>query len=106
MALRVQNEQDGVRYVTDEETIKLHERRYKEHTERAKELNSKDQESKDRRLAESLVYEDAYNHGLLPRPDPEVLKPIKYPVKIVSRGPRRISPAPPVNVDVLDTAVP
>ncbi len=110
MALRVQNEEEGVRYVTDEETIKIHERLYKEHTERAKELNNKDQETKDRRLAESLVYEDAYSHGLkmLPRPDPEVIKPVKYPVRIVPRGARRISPcpSPPVTVDVLESSVP
>jgi hypothetical protein len=103
MALRVQNEDENVRHVVDDETIKIHERLYKEHQERAAELNSKDQESKDRRLAESLVYEDACKHGLqmLPRPDPEVLK---YPVRIVPRGAPR--PSPPVNVDVLESSVP
>ena len=110
MALRVQNEEEGVRYATDEATIKIHERLYKEHQERAMELNSKNQETKDLRLAESLVYQDALNHGLqmLPRPDPEVIKPIKYPVRIVSRGARRISPcpSPPVTVDVLESSIP
>ena len=108
MALRVQNEQDGVRYVTDEATIKIHQRLLKEHQEQAKELSNKEQESKDRRLAESLVYEDAYNHGLLSRSDSEVVQSIKYQAKIVPRGSRRIPPcsSPPVSVDILESSLP
>lgn len=87
MAIRIQNEEDGVTFVTDEATIRLHEQLYKEKQERMKKQNSKEnQEKKDRKLAESLVYEDAYKHGLLPRPDPELAKPVTYPVRVVPRG--------------------
>lgn len=110
MALRVQNEEDGLTYVTDEATIRRHARLYKEKLERMKKQNSKEnQEKKDRKLAESLVYEDAYNHGLLPRPDPELVKPITYPVKIVPRGSRvtPLSTAPSsTTFDVVESPLP
>lgn len=42
-------------------------------------------------------------HGIPMFPDAEVIESIKYPVKVVSRGP---NPSPPVCVDVLETCFP
>lgn len=85
MAIRVQNEEDGVTIITDEATIDQQARLYKEKVERMKLNRKESQELKDRELAEALVYEDAFNHGYLPRPDPELTKPVTYPVKIIPR---------------------
>ena len=77
-----------MKYVTDEATIKLHEKMLKEKRDRLKKQNSKEsQEKKDRQLAECLVYEDAIFHGLVARPDSALTsKPVTYPVKISPRG--------------------
>lgn len=106
MAIRVQNEEDDVKIVTDKVTIERQARLYKEKVERMKQNHKEHQESKDRELAEALVYEDAYHRGYMTRPDPELLKPVTYPVKIIPRGSRVTTSPSSTAFDIADSAIP